>query len=157
MGLSGIQVARPRPGQWVAALGLAAALLGTQGSFFVYQLLNDLARTRPVSERFFEIPFVSRWVPYAIVAVLAISLVAALFGATLASLAGSLFAAGGIAVLPLPLMEVFGKLGYDTTFELGTGYYVMLAGCALAAISSAIEVRQRMARALSAEVRSPEA
>jgi hypothetical protein len=133
----------------VAAVGLVAALLGTQRSFIVYQLLDQLARSRPVSEQFLGMPSVSRWVPYAIVATLGISLVASLFGATLVSLSGSLLAAGGIAVLPLPMMQAVGGLGYDSTFELGTGYFLMVAGCALAAIASAVDVRRRLTGAPS--------
>jgi hypothetical protein len=132
----------------VAAVGLAAALLGTQGDFIVYHLLDDVTGSVPVSEEFFGMPLVSRWVPLAIGATLAIALVASLFGATLASLAGSLFAAGGIAVLPLPMMQAVGGLGYDSTFGLGMGYYVMIAGCAVAAIGSAADVRRRPARVL---------
>lgn len=94
METSGTRDARPRPGRWVAALGLVAALAGTQGSFFTYRLLDEFAPTGPVSERFLGTPYVSCWVLYAIVATLAISLVAALSGATLTSLAGSLLAAG---------------------------------------------------------------
>jgi hypothetical protein len=128
----------------VAATGLIVALLGTQGSFIVYHLLDDVTKSRPVSEKVFGMPLVSRWVPLAIAATLVISLVASLVGATLASLAGSLFAAGGIAVLPLPMMQAVGGLGYSSTFGLGTGYYVMIAGCAVAAIGSAIDVRRRL-------------
>src|SRR5680860_1058505 len=144
MGPSATVVVHPRPGRWIAALGLVAAGLGTQGSFVVYQLFDDLARSSPVSERFFGTPFVSRWVPLAILAILAISFVAALSGATLTSLAGSLLAAGGIAVLPLPMMETVGKLGYDSTFGVATGYYVMIAGCVVGAIGSAIDVRRHL-------------
>ena len=157
MGTPETRVARPRPGRWVAVLGLVAALAGTQGSFFTYRLLDELAPAGPVSERFLGTPYVPRWVLYAMVAILAVSLVAALFGATLTSLAGSLLAAGGIAVLPLPMMEVVGNLGYDSSSELGLGYFAMVAGCALAALASAIDVRRRVNRDSAREAPSPEA
>ncbi len=147
MKLLGMRISRPRPGQWVAGLGLVAALLGRDATFLAFRDLDYGGNAAPSASPFLGIDWAARWYPYAIIAIIFLSLVAAMLGATLLSLAGSLLSLGGIFVLPFTAMDLLSSVFGLQLLQLGPGFFIMVAGCLLAAISSAIDVRERLTAA----------